>query len=149
MNGAAIVRAILLVMAMIGGTPQALPAAAPCSASAAFTVRERRQQDVGRAVTAAAVLQKLKDRMGTSIVDVRGAGAFDQFRIPGSINGPLHVVKTRSFLKTKQFILVDEGCRYEFLAKECRKLVDAGFPCFVSRPWGGYCLAMVLTCPSA
>lgn len=126
------VGAFLLALAAISGMATALPASDPCAnIPAELAVRNIRKPDVTHILTASALLGRIKNRQETVLVDVRGSGEFEQFRIPGSINVPLHFVKTKPFLKVRPFLLVDEGYRYELLADECRKLAGAGFPCLV------------------
>jgi len=49
------------------------------------------------------------------LVDVRDNESFQKIRIPGSINMSLFAVKTKTFLKTKQIVLVNEGYGYNKL----------------------------------
>lgn len=61
------------------------------------------------------------------LVDVRRKTAFDAFRIPDSINIPLAAIKSKSFLKEKSLILLDEGWTFSVLAQECEDLRAQGF----------------------
>lgn len=61
------------------------------------------------------------------LIDVRDAAAFEQFRIPGSLNLPLHAVKTKPFLKTNALVLVDEGQSPSELQAACLNLKKSGF----------------------
>ena len=61
------------------------------------------------------------------LVDVRLENAYQTVRIPGSLNVPLHAVKTKPFLKTKPIVLVNDGYADLLLEKECRRLKDKGF----------------------
>lgn len=61
------------------------------------------------------------------LVDVRGQAGYRLARIPGSLNLPLFTVKTRSFLRSKRVILVNEGCEHDGLLAECDRLAAAGF----------------------
>jgi rhodanese-related sulfurtransferase len=123
---------LLLVLAMIFGVPEAISAVDPCeNLSEGFAEWKLYKHDATRTLSASVVLQSIKNGRGTLLVDVRSAGAYAQFSIPGSINVPLHFVKTKPFLKMKPFILVDEGFRHGRLSEECRKLKDAGFSCSV------------------
>ena len=60
-------------------------------------------------------------------MDIRPPQAFAQVRIPGSLNIPLFAIKTKTFLKGKPLILVDEGYRPRQLADACEQLTRAGF----------------------
>ena len=123
---------ILFIMTMLCGMRETIPATDPYGDIAVeFAARKIQKRDMARSLSAPSVLRRMKDGREMLLVDVREARAFEQFRIPGSINIPLHFVKTKPFLKKKTFLLVNEGSRYGLLAEECRKLSDAGFPCSV------------------
>ncbi len=64
----------------------------------------------------------------TLFVDVRSPDQFRLARIPGSLNLPLHTLKTKAFLKPKRTVLVNEGCDASLLLVECGRLRAAGFP---------------------
>lgn len=66
-------------------------------------------------------------RNNMMLVDVRSSESFNKVRIPGSINIPLFALKTKTFLKTKQLVLVNEGYGYHKLVKECKRLRKEGF----------------------
>ncbi len=68
---------------------------------------------------------------GVTLVDVRDQGAFQQCRIPGSINVPLHALRTKKFLASRFVVLVNEGFLYTQLAERCRELRAAGFMVWV------------------
>ncbi len=91
----------------------------------------------GEYVSAESVIQKRKDGRKIIIVDVRNGKRFDEFRIPGSINIPLHFIKAKNFLKGKQVVMVNEGFSRNRLENECRGLNEAGFN--VSILAGGLC----------
>lgn len=69
-----------------------------------------------------------KVRPGVTMVDVRGTEAFEACHITGALEMPLHLVKTRPFLRTTDVVLVDEGWGSERLERECRRLTGSGFP---------------------
>jgi rhodanese-related sulfurtransferase len=73
------------------------------------------------------VLEMLHERKGIVIIDVRQKNDFDRFRIPGSLNIPLYAIKTKTFLKSKALILVNEGHQVSQLEQECRHLRQSGF----------------------
>ncbi len=66
-------------------------------------------------------------RRRISIVDTRMASEFDKYRIPGSLNMPAHVVKTKSFLKSQAFVLVDAGHTTAELENVCLDLRRNGY----------------------
>jgi rhodanese-related sulfurtransferase len=61
------------------------------------------------------------------LVDIRPAAAFEKLRIPGSLNVPVFAIKTKTFFKKNDLVLVDEGYRYAQIEEECRRLRRSGF----------------------
>jgi rhodanese-related sulfurtransferase len=61
------------------------------------------------------------------VVDVRPAAEFERFRIPGSLNIPPQFVKTKAFLKSQSFALVNEGRSSASLEQLCTDLRAAGY----------------------
>jgi len=61
------------------------------------------------------------------LIDVRSAKEFELFRIPGSINIPLFAIKTKTILKAKPLVMINEGHRYRQLLEECDALSNFGF----------------------
>jgi rhodanese-related sulfurtransferase len=78
-------------------------------------------------VSADALLHKLRQNQPITLVDIRSPEEFDKSRIPGSINIPLYAIKTKAFLKSVPFVLVEDGYRYKSLESQCRNLRDEGF----------------------
>lgn len=74
-----------------------------------------------------AVIDKLRNQKDFNFVDVRSPSEFDRYRIAGSINIPLHLVKTKVFLKSQPFVLVNEGRNTTDIEKACGELKQAGF----------------------
>lgn len=70
---------------------------------------------------------KLRAQKGFSFVDVRSPAEFDRYRIAGSINIPLHLVKTKEFLKKLPVVLVNDGRSTTELEKTCAELKQIGF----------------------
>jgi rhodanese-related sulfurtransferase len=93
--------------------------------------RNLKQHDGSFAISPDAVLYKLKQKQKISLVDVRNPADFARLHIPGSLNIPLHAVKTKVFLKSFTIVLIDAGFHYSPLAAECRKLKDMGFKMFI------------------
>ena len=62
-----------------------------------------------------------------TLVDVRPADAYERYRIPGSINVPLHAVKAKPFLRAAQVVLINEGRSSAGLESTCAELREAGF----------------------
>jgi len=80
-----------------------------------------------KSVSVESVLQKLKEKQDLVLVDVRNAKEFEKFRIPGSVSIPLFALKTKTFLKSKPLVLVNEGHTYKPLREQCAILSEAGF----------------------
>jgi len=93
--------------------------------------RHREQQDASFAITPDAVLYKLKQKQKITLIDVRNPEDFERLHIPGSLNIPLHAVKTKVFLKSFPLVLLNEGFHYSALQSECRQLTDLGFKAFI------------------
>lgn len=70
---------------------------------------------------------KLRTQKNFSFVDVRSPAEFERYRIAGSINIPLHLVKTKEFLKKIPVVLVNDGRSTTELEKTCSELKQAGF----------------------
>jgi rhodanese-related sulfurtransferase len=86
-----------------------------------------KQQDPSYAISPDAVLYKLKQNHRITLVDVRSPEDFKRLHIPGSLNIPLHAVKTKGYLKTVVVVLIHKGFQYSLLASECRQIKDRGF----------------------
>lgn len=78
------------------------------------------------ATSVPAAITGLKDKTAF-LVDVRPPTAFEQYRIPGSLNIAGHAIRTKSFLKSKPVILVNEGFAIRRLAAICEALNQSGF----------------------
>jgi rhodanese-related sulfurtransferase len=61
------------------------------------------------------------------LIDLRDGKAFQRYHIPGSLNMPAHTLKTKTFLKSRNLILVNEGHKYKMLETLCLNLREAGF----------------------
>ena len=89
--------------------------------------RKLRKRDPAFAISVESVLRKLKKKEKIVLVDVRNREEFEKFRIPGSINIPLFAIKTKTFLKHKPLVLINDGYHYSPLEQECKCLSDSGF----------------------
>jgi rhodanese-related sulfurtransferase len=78
-------------------------------------------------ISTESVLSMLKKRQEILFIDVRDRGAFDRFRIPGSIHISLYALKTKPFLKDKPLVLVSEGYPNFALEQTCDGVRVAGF----------------------
>lgn len=72
-------------------------------------------------------LDKLRAEKDFNLVDVRSPSEYDRYRIADSINIPLHIVKTKEFLKSTSVVLVGEGRSTTELEKLCGELKQVGF----------------------
>lgn len=78
-------------------------------------------------LTIESALQGLTEKQESILIDVRNSKEFEKFRIPGSINIPLFAIKTKTFLKSKPLVVMNEGQSYRQLLQECAILSAAGF----------------------
>ena len=97
----------------------------------ALLAGEPRKRNPDFAISVASVLKKLKEQAGVTLIDVRNSKQHEEFRIPGSLNIPLFAVKTKSFLKSKPLILINEGYVYSQLERECKNLRAAGYQAWI------------------
>lgn len=74
-----------------------------------------------------AEMDKMSAKSDFSLVDVRSTEEFDKFRIAGSINIPLHLIKTKTFLKKFSVVMVNDGRSTAELENACRELRQSGF----------------------
>ena len=96
-----------------------------------FAEGERRgpaSYDPALMVSVASVVKRFEAKEELMVlVDVREHSAFVRCHIPGSINVPLHAVKTKTFLRSTPLVLVDDGFPCERLEDQCRRLRASGF----------------------
>jgi rhodanese-related sulfurtransferase len=83
------------------------------------------------AISVEVVFERLKEKDPPTIVDVREQSQFEAVSIPGSINIPLFAVKTKTFLKAKPLILVNDGYAYEPMERACAHLRNNGFKAWI------------------
>ena len=93
--------------------------------------RKPKQYESSFAISPDEVLHRLKQKQKITLVDVRNPGDFARLHIAGSLNIPLHTLKTKVFLKSFPIVLVNAGFHYTPLETECRKLKDMGFKVFI------------------
>ncbi len=87
---------------------------------------ERRTRDRSCHVSVMSVQKELQTGR-VALVDVRHPDAFNRYNIPASLNIPLYAVKTKTFLKDKHVILMNEGASVAVLEQTCSDLRRAGF----------------------
>ncbi len=85
-----------------------------------------KKRDASLYIAAEEAIKESRRSSRILFVDVRGAEAYDGCRIPGSVNLPLHALKTKPFLASRTVVLVDEGYSGEQLERACRQMQDRG-----------------------
>lgn len=88
-------------------------------------VSSEKSLDLSCFVSANDAYGKLKS--GWMTVDLRAKPVFEKFRVPGSINISIHALKSRSFLKKRKILLIDDGFNIAHLASLCQNLKSEGF----------------------
>ena len=99
------------------------------------TTMNSKKVDKSLFITAETLTRQMNQGKDITLVDIRPADDFNRARIPGSLNIPLHFIRTKMFLKQTPVVLVTAGYQYNLLESECRKLRQQGFA--VSLLWGG------------
>lgn len=100
---------------------------ASCDAPGAAKNASASQQKPTSCLVSLSATDKLLAGRDFSLVDVRSSAEYDQYHIPGSINIPLHLVKTKDFLKQQSVELVNDGRTTTELEKTCNELKKSGF----------------------
>lgn len=90
-----------------------------------------KKHDPSLAISPDTVQYKLKQKQKITLIDVRNPQDFERMHIPGSLNIPLHAVKSKVFLKSFPVVLINEGFHYSPLVSECRQLKDMGFKAYI------------------
>ena len=119
--------AVVALLLSIPGPLAAVEASATTGIPEELIAGSPIERDFTLAVTATELLNKTKQNRRMTLVDVRSPEEFERLRIPGSINLPLHAVKTKAFLKAQPFALVSAGCEWRDLESECKRLQLCGF----------------------
>lgn len=92
-----------------------------------FTTRKLRQVSQDGRKTVEDIEKAIAAKENIMLVDVRTVMDFEKLRIPGSMNIPLYLIKTKPFLKNQTVILVNEGYAYTELESERTRLKKLGF----------------------
>lgn len=90
-----------------------------------------KKSDHSLLISVESVLSKIKHKQKIVFVDVRNSEEFEKVRIPGSINIPLHFIKSKAFLKLKPLVLVNTGYPYSQMEKDCERLRNNGFKAWI------------------
>jgi rhodanese-related sulfurtransferase len=85
------------------------------------------QYDTSFAIPVKSALYKLKQNQSVTLIDIGSGQDFERLRIPGSMNIPLHFIKTKPFLKGSPIVIINKGFGYSRLISECRHLKALGF----------------------
>ncbi len=96
-----------------------------------FLTRKLKKRNPELSISLVAVLKMEKEGKKITFIDVRPELEFEKFHIPGSINIPLFAIKTKTFLKSRGLVLVNEGYSYTQLEQECLNLRSAGFSVWI------------------
>jgi rhodanese-related sulfurtransferase len=78
-------------------------------------------------ISTKSVLWKVKEKQELVLIDIRNNKDFEKFRIPGSVNIPLFAIKTKTFLKAKPLVFINERFSHKQLESECEVLAKSGF----------------------
>jgi len=62
-----------------------------------------------------------------TFIDIRKTDAYNGISMAGSMNIPIHAIKTKRYLKNKSIIIINEGYAYLPIVEECKKLTASGF----------------------
>jgi len=89
--------------------------------------RRFKKRDASLGIPVEPVLRLWKEKGEILLVDVRPEAEFEKFRIPGSVNIALYALQTKSFLRSKTVVLVNEGYHRSPLEFTCKWLRDKGF----------------------
>lgn len=76
--------------------------------------------------SAADLLQNRPTLRDVFLVDVRPGASFSRVRIPRSVNIPLFAVKSKTFLRDKDVVIVNDGFQASILEQECQALLAGG-----------------------
>lgn len=69
---------------------------------------------------------KMKES-GWLLVDIRKNQLFNEYRVPSSINLPLHSLASRTFLRNKKIILIGDGFHMQEVSTICKIMRKNGF----------------------
>jgi rhodanese-related sulfurtransferase len=73
------------------------------------------------------LLIKIQEHPEIALIDVRESSDYEKIKIHGSLNIPLFAIKTKSYLRSNEMILIGKGYENESLKKECMTLNVSGF----------------------
>lgn len=76
---------------------------------------------------ASVLVEQQKIAFNVVLIDIRHKKAFDRIKIPGSINIPLHFIKTKPYLKNNKLVLIDKGPAKPGAVSECTRLQKDGY----------------------
>lgn len=73
------------------------------------------------------IAAQIKSSREILLVDVRKKAEYEQIRIPGAIRIPVDFIKTKTYLKSKNIVLVNKGFSSRPLVSACKDLGNMGF----------------------
>jgi rhodanese-related sulfurtransferase len=121
---------VLLLLVSQGILSNECPMARARASSETLTGAQNKDKLTYR-ISVAAVLHKIRTKQKIMLVDTRESSEFDKYRIPCSINLPLHVIKRKNYLKNNELVIIHKGYHYDILEKECEKLDKLGFKVWI------------------
>lgn len=86
-----------------------------------------KQYNASLMIAPTTMMQKIQQKQGLFLIDIRHEKQFNTFKIPGSMNMPLSFIKTKPFLKTKPIILIHQSIAYSEMVQLVKELNDTGF----------------------
>lgn len=99
-------------------------------------------QNVDMVVFAEPLITRIKNGEKMLFIDIRSAADFEVLHIPGSMNIPMHFIKTKPQLKSIPMVLVDQGLSSQRLLPACRQLKKIGFDALIldggMHAWGSH-----------
>ena len=100
---------------------------APAALKNSYTARHISHKRDRSCLVSLSAADKLSTKKDFSFVDVRSPSEYSLYRIAGSINIPLHLLKTKEFLKKLSVVLVNNGRSTIELENTCSELKRSGF----------------------
>lgn len=100
---------------------------APAALKNSYTARHIPHNRDRSCLVSLSAADKLSTKKDFNFVDVRSPSEYSLYRIAGSINIPLHLLKTKEFLKKLSVVLVNNGRTTIELENMCSELKRSGF----------------------
>lgn len=120
-------RSFVLVLVLMVRTPGEVQATGPGPADSSSADTTRTQLHAAGCYLPASAVVKEHLRGGLTLVDIRGAEAFDTLHVPGSLNIDASAIKVKGYLMARRLILIDAGHSYTLTDRACVELTERGF----------------------